>query len=309
MQYFYDLHGLILASEFAMPELDLRRRAATCAADLHIALGEFPAEPLTPTDVPYIGAANGHALMTIPGVGRYRVSNGREVLVEPETGVDLSLVRLFILGSVIGLVCHQRGLLPLHASAIEFEGGAIAFVGNPGQGKSTLAAHCLAHGPVHLVADDILVVSFDRSGRPWAHPGMPSVKLWRDALEALGQPVDGLRPDWLRADKFHLPITERLVQAPLPLSRVYVLDDDPDAGPGRIQPVSGAAAAAALIAHTYRVEYLDATAQRPQHFAASTRLAGAVAVRRLTRRRDLAQIGATVDAIFDDLRPAVEAIR
>jgi hypothetical protein len=159
------------------------------------------------------------------------------------------------------------------------------------------------------VADDILVVHFDMAGRPWAQPGMPSVKLWREALTALGRDVDGLTQDWLRADKFHLPASDRLIQAPVPLARVYVLDDDDSAGAGRIEPMSGAAAAAALIAHTYRVELLDAAAHRPGHFAASARLARGIAVRRLARCRDLAQVGATVEAVLADATGKTRAAR
>lgn len=304
MQFFYDVHGLVLGSEFPLPELELRRRQPTGEPDIRLAIGPLPAGPRRATDLPYVDAENGEALLKIPGAGRYLVSGGRDVLIEPEAGADPAYVRLFILGSALGLLCHQRGLLPLHASAVEVAGQAIAFMGDQQQGKSTLAAHCLASTPARLVADDTLVVLFDQAGRPWAQPGLPSVKLWRDALRALGRDADGLRPDWLRADKFHLPVTDRLVRAAVPLTRVYVLDEDVDAGHCRIEPMVGAVAAAALIAHTYRVEYLDAVEQRCGHFLASTRLAGRVSVRRLKRRRDLAQVRATAAAVVADLEPA-----
>jgi hypothetical protein len=305
MQFFYDVHGLVLGSEFPLPELELRRRQPTGEPDIRLAMGPLPAGPRRATELPYVDAENGQALLKIPGAGRYLVSGGRDLLIEPEAGADPAYVRLFILGSALGLLCHQRGLLPLHASAVELAGQAIAFTGDQGQGKSTLAAHCLASAPARLVADDTLVVLFDQASRPWAQPGLPNVKLWRDALDALGRDTNGLRPDWLRADKFHLPITDRLVQAAVPLTRVYVLDEDPDAGHGRIEPMTGAVAAAALIAHTYRVEYLDAAEQRYGHFLASARLAGQVSVRRLKRRRDLAWVRATAAAVVADLEPAL----
>jgi hypothetical protein len=132
---------------------------------------------------------------------------------------------------------------------------------------------------------------------------MPSLKLWRDALETLGRRADGLRPDWFRAEKFHLPMSEELVEGPLPLARVYVLEDDAEAGAARIETIGGATAAAALIAHTYRVQYLDAAAQRPTHFAASARLVGKVGVRRLARRRDPAYLRMTAAAVLADACP------
>jgi hypothetical protein len=246
-------------------------------------------------------------LLTMPQIARYCVRDGRDVLVEPEPAADPSLVRLFILGSVMGVICHQRGMLALHASAIARGDEAVAFVGQQGQGKSTLAAHCLAHPSVRLVADDILVISFDADGQPWAHPGMPAVKLWRDSLQALGRSVDGLTADWLRAEKFLLPVAEHLAAAPVRLSRVYVLADDPDAGDGSIHALPGAAAVAALVANSYRLEYLEGSEQRLAHFAASSRLAERVAVHRLARCRNLPRVGSTAGLVMVDLGTGSEA--
>lgn len=307
MTFCYEVHGLALASELALPELEPRRRPAGTGADVHIVLGRVTESASAATSVPYLASVDDSVQVTIQGIARYQVTAGRTVLVDPHPDADFSHVRLFLLGSVIGLVCHQRGLLPLHASAIEFAGQALAFIGQQGQGKSTLAAHCLQHAAARLVADDILVVSFDAEGRPWAQPGMPSVKLWRDALTALGKTVDGLRPDWLRADKFHLPVHEDIAKSSVPLRCVYVLGDNDQSGAASIEPVGGAAAAAMLIANTYRVEYLDAAAQRHHHFESSTRLARSVSVRALNRRRDLSQIAATVAAVLDDARQSLEA--
>jgi hypothetical protein len=217
MHFFYGVHGLVIASEFALLELALRQRQPVDAPDVRIAMGPIGERPARTTELPYLDADHGQALLKIPGAGRFLVEHGRNVVIEPDDDADPSFVRLFLLGSVMGLLCHQRGLLPLHASAVEIGGEALAFIGVQGQGKSTIAAHCLAQRPARLVADDILVVSFDAMGRPWAQPGMPSVKLWRDALHALGRDVNDLRPDWLRADKFHMPVIDRLVQAPVPL--------------------------------------------------------------------------------------------
>lgn len=242
---------------------------------------------------------DGEALISIPSVGRYRIRNGRSVIVEPDPRADPALMRLFILGSVMGIMFHQRGLLALHASAVESGGEVLAFVGDQGQGKSTLAAQCLA-GANRLVADDILVVSFDADGRPLAQPGMPGLKLWRDTLEHLGHGTDRLEQCWARAEKFRLGVEERVADRPLPLDRVYVLADDPRADAGRIAPMNGAAAAMALIEHTYRMELLDPQTERANHFAVATRLAGRIAVQRLTRNRHLAHLPDTAAMVLAD---------
>jgi hypothetical protein len=306
MTHFYGIHGLVIGSEIELPELELRRRPQPTEPDVTIAVSEM-------TSVPQLGAAEGarveteggEALMTVPGVAIYRIQDGTQVVVQPDSTADPALVRLYILGPALALICHQRGLLPLHASAVEIDGEIVAFVGSPGEGKSTIAAHCLAREGTRFAADDILVVTFPETGRPLAHPGMPSLKLWRDALDVLGRRHDDLRRDWLRAEKFHLPMAARLLQGPLPLKQIYVLDDDPGIEDGvRIEPIIGGDAVATLIVHTFRIQSLDDRVQRSRHFVASSRLAGLVPVRRLARRKERAQAGVTAAAVLADVRSA-----
>src|SRR5258708_39789946 len=93
----------------------------------------------------------------------------------------------------MGAIFHQRGLLPLHANAIEVGGQAVAFVGPSGAGKSTLAAYFRDRG-YRVLCDDVWVVSFGSDGEPLAWPGVPRVKLWGDALAAFCPRVGDLEP-------------------------------------------------------------------------------------------------------------------
>jgi hypothetical protein len=194
MQFFYDVHGLVLGSEFPLPELELRRRPATDAPDIRVSIGPLPAAPRRPTDLPYVDAENGRALLRIPGAGRYLVSDGRELVVEPEADADFSYVRLFILGSALGLLCHQRGLLPLHASAVELAGEAIASWASRG-----------------------------RASRPWpptASPvrrrgSSPTTRSWCRSIRTV---VHGHRPD-CQMSSYGATRSARLVEAPTACGR------------------------------------------------------------------------------------------
>ena len=100
--------------------------------DLVIELGQVE-EPAIPGQE--IVADDQGTTLTIEGIARYRISDGRRIIVQPALGVPEANVRLFLLGSAMGLLLHQRGLMPLHASAVEIEGRAVAFTGASGAGK------------------------------------------------------------------------------------------------------------------------------------------------------------------------------
>src|SRR5687768_4578943 len=132
----YSLFGLNAVSEIALPELWPGDPQAS--PDVVVRFGPVPCE-----DEPKHGLvvlSEGEALLVVPGVGRYLMRAGREMIVEADAGSSERNLRLYLLGSAFAALLHQRGLLPLHANAIIVDGRVIAFMGHPGAGKSTMAA-------------------------------------------------------------------------------------------------------------------------------------------------------------------------
>jgi len=140
-RYFYRVHGLVIASELEFPELAPLTDDWRAAPDLNVRLARLaPDLQTSATDIPDLLLTAGGILLVVPGAARFEVGSGSDVTIEIADHPDMALLRLFFFGSVIGLVCHLRGLLPLHASAVAIDRQAIAFCGPPGMGKSTLAA-------------------------------------------------------------------------------------------------------------------------------------------------------------------------
>lgn len=297
--YRYAIHGLTIASELELPELASLAGDLNATADATVRLAQLPgALRAIKSEIPDFLPTEDGQLLVVPGAGCLLVRPDCEVIVDIADKADMALLRLFLFGSMMGLICHQRGLLPLHASAVAIGDKAIAFCGPPGMGKSTLAAFCVDQG-ARLVADDVLVVGVDSDNRVMANPGMPKIKLWRDAIERLGRSTEELTPDWARAEKFHLAASEHIVTEPVRLTQIFVLDLDDAAGAGLVAPLSGAAAVTELIQHTYRPEYLDLTRRRAAHFAECARLAGLTKVASLKRRRDMARLELTARTLLD----------
>ena len=124
-------------------DIDLGARVAAAMVerdpDVTIRAGDVPSslEKVEEEGVSY-QLKRGEFLLNVPDGSRLFVKDGRTITYSrgPETG-DRDLT-LFILGSAWGALCYQRGLLPLHASAVIRDGKVHAFTGQSGAGKSTL---------------------------------------------------------------------------------------------------------------------------------------------------------------------------
>src|SRR5262249_5353772 len=151
------------------------------------------------------------------GLGEFIVSaDGSRIACAPSRRASSESVQVYLLGQALSFALAKSGVEPLHGSAIEHEGEAIAFVGGSGYGKSTLAASFIAAGCT-LLTDDLLVLKSDARGVD-AFPGPARIKLFPEAAAfTLGPGADGFRMN-ARAGKrvIAIPETQRC-HRPIPL--------------------------------------------------------------------------------------------
>jgi hypothetical protein len=90
--------------------------------------------------------------------GEFEISGDlTRVVVREDPSGSSELLPILLAGTVSALLLNLRGHLVLHASAVEIDGAALAFVGQSGRGKSTMAALMCVDG-AELVTDDVLSV-------------------------------------------------------------------------------------------------------------------------------------------------------
>jgi hypothetical protein len=272
----YRLFGLSVLSEVPLPELVAEPGAE--AADVRIDVGPIAGHDEKSAGLHVDGA---DALLVIPAIGRFLTRGGREMLVEPAAGVSPRNLRLYLLGSAFAAILHQRSLLPLHANAVVVEGRAIGFMGHPGAGKSTLAAWFHDRG-FGVLADDVCVVTAGPDGRPLAHPGIPRLRLWREALEAGGRDASAYERSFDDMDKYTVPTDLDRALPAVPLSHLYLLEKAEDSP--SVTRLEGSAAVEAMIANTYRGAYVRPMGLTRQHLLACAELARTVPVFRARRR-------------------------
>ena len=298
----YSVFGLRVRSSLELPELF--PAAGTAAPDITIDLGSIPEVSEGDDD----GVNNGALVLAIPNVARYRVEAGNRITVDHELGVPERNVRLFLLGSAFGVLLHQRGLLPLHANAIEIDGRAVAFMGPSGAGKSTLAAWFHDHG-FRVLADDVCVIGFDKGQRPYAAPGPPRLRLWPEGLRLIGRETDAYPHSYVgdeEYDKLEVPIDPAGAStSSLPLVAVYVLERADEFG---LDELFGVEAAQVLFANTYRGGFVSAVGAHESHWRSSIDLVRSVPTFRIKRSWNLARLDDECRRILDQVRAVAENV-
>lgn len=86
------------------------------------------------------------------------------------------MVELHLLGYVLAFWLERGGWPAMHASAIVVDGHAIAFMGDHGGGKTSLAATMLRLG-YPLLSDDLVGLTRTAGGY-LARPGYPQMRMW-----------------------------------------------------------------------------------------------------------------------------------
>lgn len=274
----YALFGLTIVSDIP---LGLPAAGDGAGVDVTVAEGRIP---VPRAGRPGYSEVEGGTLLTVDKVGRFLIRGGAEILVEPAETASARNIRLFLLGSAFGALLHQRGLMPLHANAVILDGHAFAFCGHSGAGKSTMAAWFHDRG-APILADDVCVIGFGEDDTPLAYPGVPRLRLWRQALEVSGRQAEDYHRSFDDLDKYDVPIAAGARTEPAPLAAVYLLGKAPeDAVAATTTRLTGVAAVETLVSNTYRGGYLQAIGGTAAHLAACVRIARSVPVFSAQRR-------------------------
>jgi hypothetical protein len=168
-------------------------------------------------------------LIELPPYGVYHVSaDGLAVECAPPPVAWWEWQRMLI-GQILPAVAALRGAEVLHASAVAVGGRAIAFAGDPGLGKSSLAVQMMLRGH-RLLSEDVVAIRADPS-RVLADPGARMLNLREDESELVGAgTLTSLGAVVGRSHgKVHTLVD--LEPQPLPFGALYLLERDEDAQP------------------------------------------------------------------------------
>lgn len=213
----------------------------------------------------------------------------------------------FLLGPVMGIVLRMKGIVCLHASAVEIQGKAVAFTGPMGAGKSTAAAIFAQRGhPV--LADDI--VALERSEAPFAvRPAYPYLNLLPDSLALVFGAGAGAKSADPEGEKVQVVLdgkSLRFHDRPLPMGAIYILEEGNEQSLPAITSIRPQEAIIALASQTYANKMLDRP-MRAHEFQVLGELTKAVPVRRLVVPSRDSKIRDLYDALSRDAAAALQS--
>ena len=154
---------------------------------------------------------------------------GTKIEVRPHRGTSVGWVQSMICGMLMAFALHIKGTGNLHASSVEIHGGAVAFLGDPGSGKSTMAAAFAERGH-SVISDDVLVID-STPGDFLAQPGVSQLMLSRASMNTVGR--GNMETESLASvgEKLRLPIDgtwAKFVSNPVPLKGMFLLSRGPE---------------------------------------------------------------------------------
>jgi len=289
---FYTAYGLGIRSALPLPSLSPREEDGPCDIVIRFGALRSSASSLLERCIPSTVRPNlrryhekGRAYLVYEEGITILIESGRVAVVEAAPDVREAEIQFYILADVLPILLHQRGLFLLHGSAVGIGGSGVLFLGGSGWGKSTLVAALYRRGHV-LITDDVAALTWNGSDRTNILPAFPRLKLWPEALIALGE-----RPDPL--PKLHPEIekrtqaVDRFASEGLPVTQIYVLAEGDETA---ITPLMGQEAFIALTTHSFMLRILAETEGTVAHFRQCEAVAARTPLFRLTRPRTFAAL-------------------
>ena len=289
----YKAYGLNISSEIRLP--GMIEANSDAKFDVYVRIGKVN------IPVPrFIVVDNGDIYIYLKNIGTAKISSVDQIIVDPisnlEKGDETNIIHL-ILGPVMAILLHKRGFLMLHGSSVKYKNEAVAFIGNRGLGKSTIAMNFYKNG-YSIINDDILAIDFDDEGLPIIYPGYPHVRLLEDSFVYLKDNINILTPIPSMVGKIFCDASRGFSPGSVKLKRIYILEKGKKT---RISVFKSQENLINLIRHSLVIKVLDSKTDHSKNLIQCAKLINNIDIRCLEISHSFKNLHNMVEIIEEDL--------
>lgn len=302
MKYYYRVYGVNIESTIEVPEFEVIDSNSNI--DVKLSFGVASSEIM---DLIIKGHRAKYEKQNmwfcIDDVAIFHIYNGDTVTIEPLGDKNNKMIKLYIMGSVMGMILLQRNMVAIHGGGIVIDGKGCIFTGQKGAGKSTITTALRKKG-YKFIADDVCSINIGEVNS--IHHGFGYQKLCEDAMEKLGYDLSEYEPfrGDLNVNKYIVEAFDEFTKEEVPLEAVFELAVG-DVDEVEIEEVLGANKMNKLIENVFRIEILRyAGGIEPVYFKQCLDIVKSTRMYKITRPKDLftaeEQINLVKDVILSD---------
>lgn len=295
----YSAYNLTIQSDISLP---LPVAPSGDQTDIIITVGEIsePGNLSRTYDGVWYAHGSDSLYLKWDTLGSFLIQGGNTIVLHPYQGQSSSESSIVtpLLGTVMAVAMHQRGMTALHGSSVLLNDKAVIFLGEKGEGKSTMAGYFRKQG-CSLISDDICAIDMGE-GTPRIHSSFPQIKLWPDAMEYLQYKPEKYTRVHPGFEKRNISLKSDFSYTSSNVAAVIVLATGPDI---TIERITGPQAIPVLIPHLMInrfPEHQPETIVRTLFFQL-VRLIKNSSVYQLTRPREISLLPEVSDVVRDNL--------
>lgn len=252
MKYYYRVYGLNIESTIQVPELEMIDSNSNI--DVRMSYGQVNQEI---KDLIEEGKCSKYSKQSmwfnIKDVAIYHIYNGDTIVIQPYEGASIKQIKLYILGSVMGMILLQKNIVAIHGGGIVMNGKGCVFTGPKGSGKSTITTALRKKG-YKFISDDVCSID---SNKLTINHGFGYQKLCEDAMDKFGYDVEQFeifRGD-LNKNKYIVPAFNEFIKEDIKLDSIFELSVG-DVNKVEIEEIQGSQKMDKFINNIFRVEVL-----------------------------------------------------
>lgn len=294
MKHYYRVYGLNIESTIEIEELEIID--SDCDVDVRLSYGIVNEDVRGLIEKGQCANYDKQDMwFDIKNVAIYHIYNGDTVVIEPYENSSFKQIKLYILGSVMGMILIQKNIVAIHGGGIVINGKGCVFTGEKGAGKSTITTALRKKG-YKFIADDVCSIDIENFT---IHHGFPYQKLCEDAMTKLGYDVDEFQPfrGDLNVNKYMVPAFDEFTKEDVKLDAIFELSVG-DVDEVKVEEVLGSEKMNKLINNIFRIEMLKYSGgMEPFYFKKCLEIVKNTKLYKMTRPKDIFSVDNQIEKI------------